>query len=71
MTKDFRDICLTIGSIGLVTVSALFLVTLITSLKLGKISLIISITSILLISFGLSKQNRTKIKALLTAKGLF
>ena len=71
MTKDYRDICLTVGTVGLVTVSALFLVTLITTLKLGKISFIIIAASILLVSCGLSKQNRQKIKKLMTTKGLF
>jgi len=71
MNKDYRDICLTVGAVGLITVSALFLVTLITTLKLGKISFIIIVTSILLVFCGLSKQNRQKIKNLMTAKGLF
>ncbi|MCP3674206.1 MAG: hypothetical protein GY829_07010 [Gammaproteobacteria bacterium] len=71
MKKDYRDICLTIGTVGLITVSALFLVTLITTLKLGKISFIIIVSSLLLISCGMSKQNRQKIKGFLSTKGLF
>ncbi len=71
MNKDYRDICLTVGTVGLITVSALFLVTLITTLKLGKISFIIIVTSLLLVSCGMSKQNRQKIKHLLSTKGLF
>jgi len=71
MTKEFRDICLTVGTIGLVTVTSLFLCTLITSLKLGKISFLITVTSIVLILFGLSQKNRTRIKTIMTAKGFF
>ena len=71
MTKNIRDMCLTVGSIGLVTVVALFLCTLVTSLKLGKIAFIISMGSILLILIGLSQHNRERLKTLMTAKGLF
>ena len=71
MTKDIRDICLTIGTIALITVSALFLCTLITTLKLGKIAFLITAISILLIIFGLSRENRGRIKNLMTANGLF
>lgn len=71
MTKDIRDICLTIGTIALFTVSALFLCTLITTLKLGKIALLITAVSVLLIIFGLSSENRYRIKSLMTANGLY
>jgi len=71
MTKEIRDISLTIGTIGLITVSALFLCTLITSLKLGKLSILICATSIALIVFGLTRKNRTRLKTMFTTKGFF
>ncbi|MFT5519910.1 MAG: hypothetical protein ACI9IA_000497 [Enterobacterales bacterium] len=71
MTKEIRDISLTIGTIGLITVSALFLCTLITSLKLGKLSLLICAGSIAFILFGLSRKNRDRLKSVFTAKGFF
>ncbi|PCJ48702.1 MAG: hypothetical protein COA74_08325 [Gammaproteobacteria bacterium] len=71
MTKEIRDMSLTIGTIGLVTVLALFLCTLMTSLKLGKISLFICAASIGLILFGLSRQNRSRLRSIFTANGFF
>ena len=71
MAKEIRDVSLTVGTIGLITVLALFLCTLITSLKLGKLSLIICTASIALILFGLSRKNRTRLKSMCTSKGFF
>jgi len=71
MNKKLRDICLTIGSIGLITVSVLFLSTLITSLKFGKLSFFILVSSLILVMCGLSKENRLKIKRLFFPKNAY
>jgi len=62
--KEFRDICLTVGSIGLVTISILFIFSMFTILKTGKITLIILGVSLLLITIGMSKKNRERFKSL-------
>ena len=71
VTKEFRDKCLTAGIIGLVTVTTLFLGTLVTGLKLGKISLFIVIASIILVVIGMSDKNRLRLKAMISSKSLF
>ena len=68
MSKDFRDICLTIGSVGLISVLALFVVTLLTKLKLTKFALILLTVSVVLISIGMSRKNRDRLKGLLFSK---
>lgn len=70
MTKEIRDFCLTVGTVSLVTVSALFLFTLVTSLKLGKLALLIMIASVALILFGMSQKNRNRLKALVAVRSL-
>ena len=71
MTKEFRDVCLTAGIIGLVTVITLFLSTLVTSLKLGKISFFIVIGSIVLVAVGMSNKNRSRFKSMISSRALF
>jgi len=66
--KEFRDICLTIGSIGLVTLSILFIFSLFTALKIGKMTLLIFIACVTLTSIGMSKKNRDRFKSLFASR---
>jgi hypothetical protein len=68
MSKEIRDICLTVGSIGVISIFALFVCTLLTGLKLGKFAFTLLVLSLLLVAFGLSKKNRARIKGLFTTK---
>ncbi|MFT4926310.1 MAG: hypothetical protein ACI8WB_002408 [Phenylobacterium sp.] len=63
MSKEMRDLCLFMGSLGLAYAMLLVLAALFTGAKIVKGVVIIASLSTMLFTIGLSPQVKTRIKA--------